>query len=301
MFLKPLIFGEVLFDIFPGGEAVLGGAPFNIAWNLKGFGLDPIIISSVGRDRRGSEAIEAMEKWGLDTSGIFIDEDHPTGGVKIDILDGSHTFEILPDQAYDFIPADWALPALPLDGTSIFCHGSLASRSAVSRKTFRRLMEEQEGVPRFYDVNLRKPWYRKEEVTAFAASAEWVKMNDDELKVLSSRFFSSRADLEKSAEAFRKKNKIKNLLVTMGESGAIAFFPDGPVFQEPVPVDGFANSVGAGDAFSSVVIFGILNGWEAGRSLKYATRFASEVCGIKGAISAERGLFDRFMEICRDG
>jgi fructokinase len=172
MFLKPLIFGEVLFDIFPGGEAVLGGAPFNIAWNLKGFGLDPIIISSVGRDRRGSEAIEAMEKWGLDTSGIFIDEDHPTGGVKIDILDGSHTFEILPDQAYDFIPADWALPALPLDGTSIFCHGSLASRSAVSRKTFRRLMEEQEGVPRFYDVNLRKPWYRKEEVTAFAASAE---------------------------------------------------------------------------------------------------------------------------------
>jgi fructokinase len=302
--LRPLIFGEVLFDIYPGGDAVLGGAPFNVAWNLKGFGLNPLVISSVGRDRRGSEAIEAMEKWGLDTSGIYVDEDHPTGEVTIDVLGDSHTFQILPDRAYDFIPADWALPALPQDGISIFCHGSLASRSAVSRKSLRRLMEELGGVPRFYDVNLRKPFYRKEEVTTSTMSAEWVKMNDDELRVLSGRFFSSRADLEKAAAVFRKKNGIENLLVTMGKTGAVASFSgassDASIFQEPFPVDGFADSVGAGDAFSSVVIFGILNGWELGRTFERAARFASEVCGIMGAISGDRGLYGRFIERCEN-
>ena len=35
----PLIFGEVLYDVFPGGEEVLGGAAFNAAWNLQGLGL----------------------------------------------------------------------------------------------------------------------------------------------------------------------------------------------------------------------------------------------------------------------
>jgi fructokinase len=28
------VFGEVLFDYFPDGSRVLGGAPFNVAWHL---------------------------------------------------------------------------------------------------------------------------------------------------------------------------------------------------------------------------------------------------------------------------
>ena len=33
-----VVYGEVLFDCFPDGRRVLGGAPFNVAWGLKGFG-----------------------------------------------------------------------------------------------------------------------------------------------------------------------------------------------------------------------------------------------------------------------
>ena len=32
------LFGEVLFDHFPDGKRVLGGAPFNVAWHLQAFG-----------------------------------------------------------------------------------------------------------------------------------------------------------------------------------------------------------------------------------------------------------------------
>ena len=46
---RPVVFGEVLFDRFDDGSSVLGGAPFNVVWHLQGFGLDPLLISRVGR------------------------------------------------------------------------------------------------------------------------------------------------------------------------------------------------------------------------------------------------------------
>ena len=46
---RPVIFGEVLFDRFPDGSVVLGGAPFNVAWHLQAFGRAPLFISTGGR------------------------------------------------------------------------------------------------------------------------------------------------------------------------------------------------------------------------------------------------------------
>ena len=50
----PLIFGEVLFDVYPDGTEILGGAPFNVAWHLQGFGVSPLMISRVGKRIAGS-------------------------------------------------------------------------------------------------------------------------------------------------------------------------------------------------------------------------------------------------------
>ncbi len=47
------VFGEVLFDCFPNGKQVLGGAPFNVAWHLQALGDDPTFISQIGDDTLG--------------------------------------------------------------------------------------------------------------------------------------------------------------------------------------------------------------------------------------------------------
>ena len=67
---QPVIFGEVLFDEFEDGAAVLGGAPFNVAWHLQGFGLAPIFISRIGSDAHGNQVMHAMEQWGMDFSAV---------------------------------------------------------------------------------------------------------------------------------------------------------------------------------------------------------------------------------------
>ena len=50
---RPVILGEVLFDRFPDATEVLGGAPFNVAWHLQGFGAAPLFVSRVGADAAG--------------------------------------------------------------------------------------------------------------------------------------------------------------------------------------------------------------------------------------------------------
>ena len=99
----PMVFGEVLFDCFPDGREVLGGAPFNIAWNLQAFGLSPLFISRVGDDNLGCHIQKKMVSWGMDTRGLQLDQRHPTGKVQIELTEGEPRFTILPDQAYDYI------------------------------------------------------------------------------------------------------------------------------------------------------------------------------------------------------
>ncbi|MCG8450373.1 MAG: PfkB family carbohydrate kinase, partial [Pirellulales bacterium] len=76
---KPLIVGEVLFDHFPDGRRILGGAPFNVAWNLQRLGLPPSFCSAVGEDDEGREIIEEMKLGELDVTGLQVTERWPTG------------------------------------------------------------------------------------------------------------------------------------------------------------------------------------------------------------------------------
>ena len=162
---RPLIFGEVLFDVMPDGSRVLGGAPFNVAWHLEAFGLRPLMITRVGDDDPGDEVLAAMETWDMDVSGVQRDDSHPTGRVQVDLEDGEPTFHILPDQAYDYI--DGSLAVGSSAGTTFFLlyHGSLVSRGEVSSSALDDL-ENASGTPVFVDVNLRNPWWNRDDVMA---------------------------------------------------------------------------------------------------------------------------------------
>ena len=69
----PLIFGEVLFDCFPDGSEVPGGAPFNVAWNLQAFHQQPYFISRVGNDRQGDQIRSLMRSWSMHSDFLQLD------------------------------------------------------------------------------------------------------------------------------------------------------------------------------------------------------------------------------------
>ena len=62
-------FGEVLWDLFPSGKE-LGGAPANFAYRISTLGCEAVLVSSVGRDALGAEALDRLRANGLDTSQV---------------------------------------------------------------------------------------------------------------------------------------------------------------------------------------------------------------------------------------
>lgn len=286
----PVIFGEVLFDCFPEGGVVLGGAPFNVAWHLRGFGLNPLMITRVGNDARGRDVLQAMQAWKMDSRGVQVDETHPTGAVRISLQQGQPHYDILPDQAYDHINASAALDSVRGSEIALIYHGSLATRTPTSRHALTQLLTTTQR-PVFLDVNLRAPWWTREQLTAQIQRATWVKLNDIELALLTDG--DDLADLPARAQRFFQAHpRMRQLIVTRGAQGAFVVHAGGISEGCPVRVDNLVDTVGAGDAFAAVMIAGIILDWPLADSLDHALRFAANICQLRGATHADHTLYE---------
>ncbi|ALP53164.1 hypothetical protein Tel_08345 [Candidatus Tenderia electrophaga] len=278
--LKPVIFGEVLFDCFSDGQTVLGGAPFNVAWHLQALGDAPCFISRVGDDSHGANIIQAMAQWGMDVSGLQRDDSHPTGQVIVTIEDGEPHYDIKRDVAYDFIQAA-AFPAI--DQPALLYHGTLALRNPVSRQALDALLQRGD-FSIFLDVNLRPPWWDGSRVHEYLQRARWAKLNEHELALLT----DEQADAEARAQGLRRRCGLELLLVTHGSKGAVAYAEEGAVARvAPAAATQVVDTVGAGDAFTAVLLHGLLNDWPLQRTLDTAQNFASAVVGIRGAVPSD--------------
>lgn len=291
---RPLIAGEVLFDRFPDGQEVLGGAPFNVAWNLRGFGENPLFVSAVGEDALGGRVREQMRDWGLDPAGVAVLPDHPTGLVEVKIENDEPSYEIVGDRAYDHIPMPGTLEA---DALGLVYHGSLGLRHEDSRRTILRLREEC-GLPRFVDLNIRQPWFRMEWLSALIGEARWLKLNRDELVAITGGAESSQFEsFEERVESLREQFAVRDVLITAGGDGATWHADSGVVYHRPAPEPPhFRDTVGAGDAFASVMILGILKEWPPVTSLEKALVFASRVCGLRGATTNDLSFYRDALE-----
>lgn len=283
----PVIFGEVLFDRFPDGSTVLGGAPFNVAWNLKALGAEPVLVSRIGTDKFSSRITSAMKEWGLDSCGMQQDAHHPTGTVEVTLQEGEPRFDIAMGKAYDFItPMD--LPLLPPAG--VLYHGTLALRSDLPLATLSRLRQVT-SAPVFVDVNLRKPWWQPQHVISWLQEARWIKLNEEELAQL----VPDEPDLHRRAERLMGETLMQCLIVTRGEKGVWFRDRQGIVLEPPsTPAGRVVDTVGAGDAFSSVIILGLMGGWSWSVILGRAQEFAAAVVGLHGATTQDKKFYEPF-------
>lgn len=256
--LRPLILGEMLFDHFPGGEKILGGAPFNVAWNLQGFGANPRIISAVGEDAEGREILKRMTSWKLSDEAVEIKSEYPTGRVSVSDPAGEPSYEIALGQAWDYLSC--AISHSDWEGFGVFYHGSLAFRSEKSRETIKELRKKSK-LPVFLDLNIREPWYESFWLATLLNGVSWLKLNRDELEQVSGHSVESESQLIKQSRRLMDAYGIEHLLITDGAVGAHYFGTQSiHLFREAPKVDRFVDSVGAGDAFASVCILGILKG-----------------------------------------
>ena len=285
---RPLIFGEVLFDQFEDGSSVLGGAPFNVAWHLQAFGMKPLFVSRVGDDSYGRRIRDEMRQWGMSIAGLQKDSNYATGLVSITIQNDEPSFEILADRAYDHIDAD----ALPPVNPSLIYHGSLAVRHPDSA-TALTTIKQRFTAPVFIDVNLRPPWWEQATLESLLQQANWVKLNNNEIDIL---IEGKAAALDKARELIQRFH-VETVILTLGAEGAIALTQNGEHSrEEPSQALKIVDTVGAGDAFSSVCILGYLKHWPVTTILKRAQDFASAIVQIRGATISKADFYQPFIQ-----
>ena len=283
-----VIFGEVLIDQFPDGQQVLGGAAFNVAWHLQALDQSPQFISRIGHDVIGEHISNMMSQWGMTLDNLQIDPDHPTGTVEVSLINDEPCYEILADQAYDFI----SMAQLgSTKGSGLLYHGSLALRNNISNEAFDSIRAGHSGKI-FMDVNLRAPWWNKASIEAWLRTAHWVKLNHEELIQLG----TAQNTLRASMHLFLEQHDLDVLVVTCGASGASALNSLGE-FVEVTPSTHLTivDTVGAGDAFSAVLLLGIEQGWPLPVMMARAQAFASASVTQRGATTQNLEFYREFI------
>jgi len=87
------------------------------------------------------------------------------------------------------------------------------------------------------------------------------------------------------------------LLVTRGAAGAELLTATGDSFRvAPDPVTDVVDTVGAGDAMTSVLILAILQGWPWQQALERSQAFASAIVGQRGATVEEPDFYQPFID-----
>lgn len=287
---RTVVVGEVLFDHFPDGSRVLGGAPFNVAWHLCGFGSDPLLVSAVGDDDEGREVFDLLHGWGLSTIGVGVDRERPTGRVVVTMADGEPQYEIPPQQAWDRIPA----PELPEGTPGLVYHGTLALRTPEALERCLALRAEL-GAPVFVDLNLRAPWWSHDLIERVLDSVAWVKASDGELSELLDVPTDTAEGCIDAARRLMESHGIGRVLVSRGQRGSVLVHRDWEIVASAVETPEIVDTVGAGDAFSAVVCHGLLAGWDEADTLERASRFAADVCRIRGATNHDFSMYERHL------
>lgn len=277
------LFGEVLADVFPD-RAVLGGAPFNVARHLQGFGMSPLMVSRVGGDALGRSLLTEMVRLGMPTHGIQEDPLHPTGQVQV-VMDGTaHRFEILPNQAYDHVCPETTASLMATSQASLVYFGTLAQRGSLSRMALQRFLQSQRGLV-FLDINLRPPWFDRDILASSLAAADIVKLNDQELATVSAMFRLAGESPEQQAASLLSQFGLRQVLVTCGGEGS--WWLDGAQLLRAGPARSttpIIDTVGAGDAYAAVFITGLLHGWDPAVTLYRASEYAAAICRVRGAV-----------------
>jgi fructokinase len=275
-------FGEVLWDLLPAGR-VLGGAPFNFAYRVASIGDHGVMISRLGDDDLGREAIAAIRALGMDTTCIQRDSRAPTGTVPVRLdAAGTPVFTIVQNVAFDYIEPAAEADTAAADADCL-CFGTLIQRSPASARTLAGLLGRFRGRLRLLDLNLRRDCWTSASVRSSIERADVLKLNDDEATTIAPLYGLEGLPLRDFPAALLTKTRLSHVVVTLGPRGAFAVPRSGDAVYDPAYAVKVVDTVGSGDAFTAGFAHGLLAGWPLARSIRYGNALGACVAGQRGA------------------
>ncbi len=288
--------GELLWDFLPEGPR-LGGAPANFAVMSARLRNHAVILSRMGYDDLGGQAMEKLHATPADTGFLQFDRKHSTGHTSVSFSSGQPQYTIHEQAAWDYLELsdDWIRLVEQADA---ICFGTLAQRNAVSRQTIQTLLARTSSTClRVLDVNLRAPFYSAGVIRESLALATVLKMSEEEvLLVLSLLGLGAKETLAQSGLQADKRRLLTAahalleefsglalVVITRGSQGSLLVareeWNEHPGFQVTV-----ADAVGAGDAFTAGIVHYLLGGADLATLNEAGNRWGAWMASQSGAM-----------------
>jgi fructokinase len=283
--------GELLWDLLPEGPR-LGGAPANFTVMAGHLGNHAVLLSRIGRDDLGRNAIEQLDQLPVDNNFVETDPLHETGRVTVRFEAGQPQYTIHQPAAWDALELsdEWVRLAERADA---ICFGSLAQRSLESRQTIQTLAAQASAkCLRVFDVNLREPFYSGEIVQESLELATVLKMNDTELpRVLG--LLGLPADGGPEGDALRAGAErilyefptVDLVAITRGAHGSLLVRREEWHAHPGIPIQ-VTDTIGAGDAFTAAMTHYLLHGADLATINEAGNRWGGWVASHSGAMPA---------------
>lgn len=290
-------FGEPLIGIYPPDNCSIaddvplsktwGGDTSNVALALSKLGHKAAYITRVGDDGFGHSFLKLWCENGVDTSQVKVDKEHSTGLYFISYQDEKHVFTYYrKNSAASWINSkdiDWEflreVKVLHLSGIS-----QAISQNALEVSFDLLNFAKQHKILVSYDVNYRPPLWKKEIAKAVIAHtieeyANILEITDDEMNLLGWG--------ERPEELVSHFSRIPQICaVKMGEQGCYVRQGDKEIRVKPFSID-VVDTVGAGDAFDTGLIVGVLEKMAFERLAKFANAVAALTCRGVGPLRTQ--------------
>jgi len=275
-------YGELLWDLLDEGPQ-LGGAPGNLARRLHLLGEKSALVSRVGADPLGRQALAALGQCRMGVGFVQIDPALPTGTVQVALDDnGEAVYHILPEVAYDHIEFDPLWRELGSRADAV-CFGTLAQRSPTSRASLDRLLECCPNAVKVLDINLRKDCHTPESIRSSMGKANILKLTKSEITTTASALGLESVLVDRFAREMVELFRLDVCLITLGAEGAFAMNRK----LERVYVPGYqvkvVDTCGSGDACAAGFVHMHLRGASLLEACSFGNALGALVATTSGA------------------
>ncbi len=293
--MKILAFGEVLWD-FINGDKHFGGAPVNFAAHVIKCGGESGIVTAVGRDSLGEQAILKIKELGISDDFVQQVDRRITGRVMVFLDKGQPTYRITREVAYDYIDKG-AIQLSKVNPYDAFYFGTLIQRNTESREALYHILDSCHFTTVFLDLNLRRDCYSKEVIEKSLQYCTILKMNEEEAMVIGRLIYNSDFSLQDLVNQVRKDHsQIKIVLMTRGDKGCFVFLEDRYVSVPSKPIV-VKDTVGAGDAFCAGFLTTYIRTADARKAARIGNLVGGFVASVSGAVPIYPEKFARKIQI----
>ena len=251
----------------PAMPVMAGGCAANVALDLAKQGIGVDLAGCVGNDSAADALLKAIEAGGVNCQRIRRRTEYPTSETVILLVAGEdrrylHSFGANRAFGIADLPHDWVA------SLAVFYLGGLFAMPAIDDHELLDLLRfcRGEGVVTVLDVVVPSGFRATAALRSLLPHMDWFLPNETEAEVFTGEH-DPQAALARLHDWGAANTRI---IVTCGSSGALAagggqFWRCG-AYRWPA-----VDPSGAGDAFASGVIVGILHGWEMPQILRYAS------------------------------